>query len=329
MMLDLVNDARRDAGLSEVVMGDNRAAQVHADNALANCFSSHWGIDGLKPYMRYSLAGGYQANGENASGSDYCIRKSDGYRTLWGMPREIQRIMSGLMSSPGHRANILNPNHKKVNIGLAWDSYNIAAIQHFEGDYVEYDSLPAIEGGRITIGGRTKNGARLGHEDSVSVMILYDPPPKPLTRGQVSRTYCYSNGRSVAYLRKPLVGNRHYPDDESILTHQPCPDPYEVPPDADAPTSADEAREYWQKAYTLSQSQSDIPIVMDAVTAATWEVAGDDFSITADLRDVLSVHGPGVYTVMLWGDLGGEPEVISEYSIFHDVPTPPGYKHER
>ena len=73
-MLELINVERRRAGVSAVTMGDNVAAQLHADSSLENCTSSHWGIDGLKPYMRYSLAGGYQSNGENGSGLDYCIK---------------------------------------------------------------------------------------------------------------------------------------------------------------------------------------------------------------------------------------------------------------
>ena len=64
-MLELINQARAEAGAPPVVLGDNHAAQLHAESGLANCFGSHWGIDGLKPYMRYSLAGGYQSNGEN------------------------------------------------------------------------------------------------------------------------------------------------------------------------------------------------------------------------------------------------------------------------
>ena len=78
-MLSLINAERKKAGVGAVVLGDNIAAQMHAEAALDNCFSSHWGVDGLKPYMRYSLAGGYQSNGENVSGLDYCIKASDGY----------------------------------------------------------------------------------------------------------------------------------------------------------------------------------------------------------------------------------------------------------
>ncbi len=92
-MLELINEERAKAGVQPVTLGDNIAAQLHAESSLANCFSSHWGVDGLKPYMRYSLAGGYQSNGENGSGLDYCIKASDRYRAL-GVCLKIPR--SGL-----------------------------------------------------------------------------------------------------------------------------------------------------------------------------------------------------------------------------------------
>lgn len=34
---------------------------------------------------------------------------------------------------------------------------------------------------------------------------------------------------------------------------------------------------------------------------------------------------PGVYTVLLWGNLGGGVEIIGEYPIFHQTSPPSGY----
>ena len=99
-MLELINAERTQAGLGRVTLGSNSAAQLHADAALQTCFASHWGLDGLKPYMRYSLAGGYQSNGENGSGSDYCIRSSDGYRRIGSIDQEIRETMEGWDGQP-------------------------------------------------------------------------------------------------------------------------------------------------------------------------------------------------------------------------------------
>ena len=159
-MLELINEARVDKGLAPVVLGDNPAPQLHVESALENCFSSHWGIDGLKPYMRYSLNGGYQSNAENTSGGGYCIEESDGYSPIVSIKQDIRDAVAGWMDNPDHRSNILYPWYKKVSIGLAWDRYNFKAVQQFEGDYVEYDQRPAIGHGALAVVGTAKNGVR-------------------------------------------------------------------------------------------------------------------------------------------------------------------------
>ena len=118
-MLELINMERIAVGLSPVILGDNIAAQLHAEASLKGCFSSHWGMDGLKPCMRYTLAGGYQSNAENGAGLDYCHQWYENYEPLSGIEQEVRKAMEGWMSSPGHRDNILRPEHGKVNIGLA------------------------------------------------------------------------------------------------------------------------------------------------------------------------------------------------------------------
>ena len=324
-MLDLINTEREKAGVSPVMLGDNIAAQLHAEAALANCFASHWGVDGLKPYMRYSLAGGYQSNGENGHGSDYCITSGDRYKAIDSVLLEIDDAIDGWMSSLGHRRNILDKHHKKVNIGIAWDDYNFLAYQHFEGDYVEYDKLPAIENGQISLNGIVKNGVQLGDERDLGVQIYYDPPPHELTRGQVSRTYCYDGGRKVASLREPLTGGQYWNEDEFSTIYQPCPDPYDVPQDAPPARSNDEAHDLWEEAYTVSRDREEQTIIVPWITGLEWEVRDKSFSVEADINEVLEEHREGVYTVVVWGNIDGERAVISEYSIFHGVTPPDTY----
>ena len=57
------------------------------------------------------------------------------------------------MDSPGHRETMLNPEYRRVNIGLAWDRNTFKAIQHFEGDYVEMKKLPVIQDGVLELEG--------------------------------------------------------------------------------------------------------------------------------------------------------------------------------
>ncbi len=324
-MLALINAERRRAGLNPVALADNIAAQLHAESALENCFSSHWGIDGLKPYMRYSLAGGYQSNGENGSGLDYCIRPSDGYRASSGIEREIDEAMDGWMSSPGHRRNILDPSHKRVNIGIAWDRYNTAMYQHFEGGYVEYDRVPTISDGILSFSGTVESGVLFTQKRDLGVQIYFDPPPHPLTRGQLARTYCYDNGRRVAGLREPLTGGYFWPTDQFQTQHDPCPSPYDVPADALAPRSPAEAHFAWQEAYETSQNTRSEVLTVPWVTASEWRAVDTEFAVQADIGTVLQRHGHGVYSLIVWGKKGGEDIVISEYSIFYGVTPPDTY----
>ena len=331
-MLKLINEARAGAGVSRVELGVNRAAQIHAENSLENCMAAHWGADGLKPYMRYSLAGGNQSNAENWYGSDYCITASDGYREITDVSSEIRRAMQEWMESPGHRDNILDPSHKKVNVGMAWDTFNFVAYQHFEGDYVEYTALPVIEGGRLSFEGRVKNGAKFGVGQIFPARIDYDPPPHQLTRGQVARTFCYGPGQPVAYLREllPLINQlpeqyvlEEYLPDEPIQTeYESCTDPYNISPDAPAPSSHEEARQIWMTARMVNQQPSREFITVPTKTVSRWQVNGDRFSVAADLTEVLQSHGAGVYTVVLLGMLAGQPAIISTYSVFHEIPRP-------
>ena len=324
-MLELINSERGKAGVNPVVLGTNNAAQLHAESSLADCVSSHWGTDGLKPYMRYSLAGGYQSNGENGHGSDYCIKASDRYRPISSIQAEIRDAMAGWMGSSGHRRNILGSSHMKVNIGMTWDRYNVKMFQHFEGDYVEYQRLPEIDGGVLKMSGSTRNGARLGSRRYLGVQIFYDPPPAPLTRGQVARTYCYTHGLQVASLRERLTGGSFWPEDRFTATYSPCPEPADVPADASAAGSHSEANRLWQEAYNQSRLTDDRTITVQWIDAGKFRVDSGAFDVEADISQVLSKHGEGVYSVIVWGLVDGQDTVISEYSIFHLVTPPDTY----
>ena len=322
-MLELINAERERASVGVIALGENIAAQLHAEAALANCFSSHWSLDGLKPYMRYVLAGGYHSNSENGHGSNYCIKAAHGYAAAGNIQQRIRNAIDGWMKSAGHRRNILDPQHKKVNIGLAWDRYNTVMYQHFEGDYVEYDRRPSIANGVLSLSGETKNGAQLGK--NLGQQIYFDPPPRKLTLGQVARTYCYDNGRPVASLRKPLTGGYYYSTHEFTTRYSPCPSPYDVPANAAPARSHNEAHQLWRQAYNTSQSRASQSITVPWITASEWTVSDTTFLLKADISEILDKHGSGVYSLLLWGKINGADTVISQYSIFHDVTPPDAY----
>ena len=57
----------------------------------------------------------------------------------------------------------------------------------------------------------------------------------------------------------------------------------------------------------------------------TFDLDGDRFGIEADLSRVIADEGPGVYEVNIFGILNGDITLISEYTIFHDIPRPTRY----
>ena len=313
--LTLINQTRTDAGLNELDLDDNPAAQSHAENSAAHCTRGHWDTDGLKPYMRYTLAGGEQYSAENVFAIDFCPEDLDNYQLE--TPREqIDFAMDRFLNSPGHRQTILDPHHRKVGIGLTYQPPTIWFVQLFVGDYIEYATKPMIESGMLTFSGRVKNGTDISG-DSANITIYYDPPPRPLTRGLLSLTYCYGYGLRVAGIRPPLEAGWSYTEDESMIEvkSKPCPDPYDISPDVPAPMSNEEAQENWQQARDASQATVS-GMRFPLVTAYKWAIRDDSFSISVDVTDLLKQHGNGIYTIVLKGEINGEPAPISEYSIF-------------
>ena len=217
--------------MAPVKLGSNRAAQVHADGLLANCHGGHWSTDGLKPYMRYTLAGGYQVNAENVSGSSYCFDE-EGLQLL---DTALTVAMDGLMKSKGHRKNILNPTHRAVSLGISCDDdFRCAVVQIFEGEYIEYHSLPLIRDGILSLSATAVGGAGFSSDDDLIVVLQWDPPPRALTRGQLARTSSYGGGVPIVGIVRSREGGNIPP---RPLKYRPPYDPHSVPADMAPPQS--------------------------------------------------------------------------------------------
>ena len=302
-----------------VAMGNNHAAQIHAEQSLADCVSSHYNTDGLTGGMRYSLAGGYQANSENVAGSDYCKTPAFGYPRLTSISTEVHYAMEVWMESKGHRETILKPRHRKVNIGLAWDNYNFRAVQQFEADYIEYTQLPQIFNGIFSMAGNLKNGANLEHGDHTRVILFYYPPPQQLTRGQIARVYGVCLGYKVAHLS-------YKSDGEVQTTWNVCITPDTYPSDSPSPDSAYDARKAWEEGKAIWEAtNTKVDIVSQRIKMSRFDPDTSNFVVEANIEPVLSRHGPGVYEVVVWGIAEREVVILSEYMIFHETPRPTKY----
>ena len=323
-MLGMINTERERAGAPPVTMGVNGAAQVHADAALEGCFSSHWGLDGTTPGMRYALAGGQQINGENMNGHNYCIQPHEYFQRLDPV-RDLRMDMDGLVSSPGHLRTILDPHYRKVNLGFAWDAYNMIIVQQFEGDYIEFQQVPQLQGRVLEIEGSTVNGAVAHTADGSLQVDVYYHPLSPLTRGQISHTYCSDPGLLVASLLPPPAPGYTYGDLEAeTVSYDRCVSPYDVPPTALGPLTVTESTARWErmKATALIPGAT---ALMAWTIADQWDVDTDSLRVSADIGEALDLNGAGVYQVLLWGSVGGQTTLIADYPVFYGVQVPEGY----
>ncbi|GHI02036.1 hypothetical protein AQI88_17825 [Streptomyces cellostaticus] len=105
-IVQLVNAERSKAGCFPVTLDATltKVAQAHSQDMAAHQNMSHTGSDGSDPGARITRAGyAWSTYGENVA---------YGYTTP-------EQVMAGWMSSPGHRANILNCSFKEIGVGLA------------------------------------------------------------------------------------------------------------------------------------------------------------------------------------------------------------------
>ena len=322
-LLDLINQARAEADLNPVTLAENPIPQQQAQSALENCLFSNWGLDGLKPYMRMSIDGGYQANGEVVAAYGTCS-PSETARWADGDSVVFDVIARWRTSTLDWQNNVLDPWYSAVSIGMAWNDHFYAVHLHFERDYIEFDTLPSINAnGILSIEGTLKDGVSLPRSSDLLIDVYYDPPPQSLTPGQLAATNCYVYGETgflAAALRPPPPSDHSYPDDTLTIDYVlGCTDPYDVPADTPAPTEFLE---------TPSVSLSMHEGVADWITARTWKVSDDSFSVTADLSSLIDEQGNGVYTILLWAVAeSGDDVLVGAYSIFVGIPHRPSTEH--
>ena len=113
--------------------------------------------------------------------------RSPRYPPLGPIEEEIKETVDGWMSSLGHRDNLLNKHHRKVNFGLAWDEYNPVAYQHFEGNYMEYDQLPAMKDYVLQLDGRAQRRGTVSRRQPGSPNTLRPAPAHPTDEGTTSK----------------------------------------------------------------------------------------------------------------------------------------------
>jgi uncharacterized protein YkwD len=117
-MLELVNQERTKRGLKPLQWDPQLlpVARAHSQDMFARGYFSHYTLEGKDPFDRMKAAGiKYYSAGENLA-----------------LGPSLSICHEGLMNSPGHRANILNPTYGRVGIGiLDGGAYGLMISQEF------------------------------------------------------------------------------------------------------------------------------------------------------------------------------------------------------
>jgi len=214
-VLDLINRDRTSAenNLSPVELGFNAAAQKHAQDMIDNHVqAAHWGTDGPKPYMRYTLEGGLNFDLENSCYIE-ASQKLD-------IEKELQLFQQTMMyddsaSHWSHLNTIINKWNKKVNIGIAYTDNAVALVQDFEGDYLEYFQPPTLAGKVLSLSGRFKLENLGGDIVLNNVSITFDDLPRPISPAELSMNdeyHHYSLGPQVGVIVPPPPPGQVYKD---------------------------------------------------------------------------------------------------------------------
>jgi uncharacterized protein YkwD len=189
--LQMINHDRAVNGLAPVELDPEAAsiADSYCRQQIRYGTTGHFTVDGLSPYMRYSLAGGNDGISENAAAWSATYKFSD--RALYDMIRRSEEAM--IHETPphdGHRRAILDPYATHVGIGLAWDRGEFRLTQEFIRRYVSWKRpLPrsAAPFEQISATGKPLPGY---HVEAISVH--HEAIPQPLAAPVANRIDSYS-----------------------------------------------------------------------------------------------------------------------------------------
>jgi uncharacterized protein YkwD len=275
--LEKINKDRADFGLPPVMLSDNQAAQVHAEDVFNARTISHWMTNGEKPYMTYSRLGGLGDVSQNVAVSGYSQESVEA--CTYGLARcvpidpkfAIDMAEYGMMYDDahadwGHRDNILDKHHTHVSLGVVYDRHYFAFVQNFENQYVRW-SQPITyneNSARVSMSGTFADNLRLS-----TINIFYDPLPTTAVYDAHKDDTSYGLGEFVAVVVEPPPFGAFYREaDEYVL-----------------------------------------------IIGEQWRISGQDFNITFSTNKLHEKHGDGVYTIVIWADKGGERLQVTNISV--------------
>lgn len=283
LALDLINRDRAGSGLAPLVLGDNPAAQMHADDMLVKDYLGHWWLNGSKPYMVYSRTGGTSYVVETVAASGFTNRAwvangCGGLQVHCRAPSPEEAITDhqwgDTNGDQGRRDIILRESHRAVNIGIAWNERRVVLVQHFEGGAaMALDPPLLIDKRYLSFSVRkAEPDIRIGGV----VSVYYDPPPQSMSQARIESLdrYC-TGGGATAECGAPVV---------RVLP-------------------------------TLEPGNFYANRARNEVVALEWQETADLFTFSANVGVLMQT--PGVYTLVVWRDTGTDPltEKLVELSV--------------
>lgn len=183
-MLTLINQERAKVGAAPLKLEQNLnvAAQAHSDWMLDRDIFSHTGVSGSSPTQRIVTAG-FDLSGSWRTAENIAVQSERGAS---GIRDDTANLHTSLMNSPGHRANILNPELKYIGIGIE--------LGDFRFDTREYESVIVTQNFAATQGNVDLDRGTVATPDPVTpAPTPTSPDPNPTPQPTPSSTINGSN----------------------------------------------------------------------------------------------------------------------------------------
>lgn len=193
LMLNLINEDRATEGLRPVTWDSFTAqvAQAHAVEMAREGYMSHWNLQGEGPDIRYGRAGGTEVVQENVY--MYWWRYEDGSPApIEDWEAVVREAQQALMESPGHRANIMSPEHTHVGIGIDYnaDTGDVRIAQEFINRYIVMGPLPQ----QVQVGQTVQvYGQLFPGTESPLINLAYEPFPAAMTIAEAESRHTYES----------------------------------------------------------------------------------------------------------------------------------------
>ncbi len=230
-----INDDRKNFGLAPVFQSNNTAAQIQANELLKTQYILHLTVDGLKPYMLYSLYNGTgyvqqnlgqisymntknstSQNNKNSHGEDNNLTSSElcaSDKKFYCAPIDPYKAIENLeylmiyddkkCCNDGHKNNTLCRFHTHVSLGIAFNKYYFVMVQNFENRYLGSDYQIQKDDENIKLEAKILEQNKTDFLINPVSFFLDDHPTKIVYEKNKNKTH-YELGDLKLIVSKPL-----------------------------------------------------------------------------------------------------------------------------